>query len=59
MFFPIQKGLLNFVVIKARRLGLSLDYWDEIGVNKTIGEVISEGCKIPIISTPSFFFSKQ
>ena len=44
-------------VVKGR-LRQSLDYWDKIIVNKTIREIISEGCKIPFISTPKIHFFK-
>ena len=29
-----------------------IKYWEEIGVNATVGAIISGGYKIPLISTP-------
>ena len=49
---------ISFKISVKGRLRQSLDYWDKIVVNKTIREIISEGCKIPFISTPKIHFFK-
>ena len=49
---------ISFKISVKGRLRQSLDYWDKIIVNKTIREIISEGCKIPFISTPKIHFFK-
>ena len=51
------KGLSNYpdkmdrVCVKGRLRG-RIKYWEEIGVNATVGELISGGYRIPLISTP-------
>ena len=65
LLFVLQKRLLNSAVSSKILVKewerQPLNYWDKLGVNKTIREAISEFYKIPFISTPknTFFQNKK